>query len=1240
LPLQQPHAPFQLEQNGDAQTPESETVAAKNTADTEKPERGGVATLAERGKTVTPPSKPASKPPRKAKSKTAHPALLKAKRPQARRDSKQHSAGLHTDAKQAAVTHVSQHSAPTPQAFKAQSGAQDIQLKRPDLSGADAKERAKIERELKQSQAHAGQFMTSMRARQKRLEGLGATLPIGIKKAARAAVAQAQSAGRQQRAAVNTRIAGLIAAAKQHAASAIGQIAEKANAAKAAVPRVTQTLTQQLETAKQDALTQAEAKREPQRAVIETAYEGKRSAFLQTGQEVGDQAPPKADVKAQEYLARPTPEDQDSWHFMGVREKDQNKARADAAHQVGDSYAKGFPEQAGQQLDKLKAGSEENFGVQHDFDQLEELVFRPFRTSADDVQKGGLDALKTSETQALHSIDDAKTQFTQSLHARLTATLSQLNQQRGSLTQIIDSLTAQNVAQINTQGDQSIERINTTLRTLSQGVERAMSGVQQKLRTQGAPKPKELQRVLRAIEKQVETTLGTQIKGMQQSAAQTQKQLHTTAAQGAARVKQTASSGLVGAKNTEAQLITAAAGIIAAAAQSFQAAEKNHQTGAQKHVDASKDTYTKMLGGVDKVLEATPAELEKKLEAALASLKGGLEQSLANDMMGVINTEAEKAAAQVPPRWKGLLKILLVIAVLIVVALIAGPAVIAAAGTLLGSGLLGAIVGGAILGAVSGAVIQMGNNLIDEKPLMEGVGKAMLTGAVAGAAGGFLGAGVGALTSGITSTGVRIAVGTTLDVGVGLVSGGVGQLAGGESIGQVLDGFKPDRLLETLSSPDQLIGMAMSIAAHKSVPGSVKVHAEGAEPPKLNFMERTQQKYAGVGEKFAFKAADVTGLKTANVRSTTSPRLESTEAKVNGYNQRRTQAEFGEGVHPNDRKIHIEEAKTARADNSDLVKIKEKLFGSDREFTPGTKGYDLNAEATKHQKMADWRFEEAQRQKAKGNTAEYERLIQEAHDLQGAAHDYQELARDPKYQNEPGDGEIAGGKRTYDNHDEIKDLVGRGKPFDKTKLPDGYTTFELEGGRKIAARLTPEGTIDLKHGVLLVNEKGLVSVSPQNRVSYDYIKIYENNPNARPGISFGKDGYTVHHMIADKVASQHALTVKAMELYGFHVDQFGNYAAMPMKEQFFKLDGTEVGHWSSHPEFDITVEAGLSKIQTDLEAIYGPISGWSTHTQKAKIAAQLKQEITNLQTNTFEKIKNGQIPMTDEGTSGGFGRIH
>lgn len=956
LPGQHAHQPFSLE----PLPPATELGDREPQADRGLQERGGVTTEAKRAETLHATAPKATRSAPRAKAQTQAPKIQKPVRRASEQLPALQPSAARTNAEPTAPGFTAEKppAAAKPSSRKPGANSAEVQLKRPDLKGADATQRAQIERELKQSQTHAAQFMQGMRARQTRLERLRSSLPTNIRNATRSAVTSTQAAGRQQRAAVTARIAQLIAQASATAASTERQINSRAAAAKAAVPRITQTLSQQMKTAHGDALTQAEAKREPQRAVIDRAYEGKRGAFQAGGEAIGAKALPKADVKAQAYLARPTPADQDGLLYMGVRESDRNKARADAAHQVGASYATGLPEEAAKQLDKLKSGSEEGFGVEHDFGQLEELIFKPFRTSADDVQKNGLDALKTSETQALQGIEQAKAQFTQSLQARLQSTLAQLNAERGSLTQVIDHLTARNVAQISTQGNASVERVNTTLRTLAQGVDRAMSGVQGKLKTQGAPKPKDLQRVLRAIEKQVETALGTQIKGVQQSTTQTQKQLETLSAQGAARLGQTASSGLAKARSTEAQLIQAAAGLIAAATQSFQALEQSHQTGAQKHLQSTQASYKQMLGGVDQIISATPAELDKKLSAALESMKAGLEQSL-ESMNGVIEKNAEDAASKVPPRWKGLLKILLVIAVLIVVALVLGPAVIAAAGTLLGSGLLGAIVGGAILGAVSGAVIQMGSNVIDEKPIMEGVAKAALTGAVAGAVGGFLGAGVGALTSGITSTGARIAVGGTLDVGVGLVSGGVGQLAGGDSIGQVLEGFKPDRLLETLSSPDQLIGMAMSIASHKSLPPGSRVHVDGVDAPRLNLMERTQARFAGAGENFGFKVADVTGLKTANVRTNVNPELRPNQQEVSGYSQGRVKLEVSANVNPRDVRIHEEVARQVRADNSRLTQLKENVFGSNRETPINSRKYELEFEASKHNKMAEWREAEA-----------------------------------------------------------------------------------------------------------------------------------------------------------------------------------------------------------------------------------------------------------------------------------------
>ncbi len=986
LPRQRPELKTQFDLEKSPDTPD---------AVQQPDERGGVHTEVKRGKTVRPPSVKGTVPTRRPRTKPEASKLKSAKHTAK-------SSAKHGKTKTAPTKHPATTLEPpklglrsparrTPNAFSADLKPGQITLKRPPLEGVKERDRQQIEKELKRSQDIANGFMGRMGGRKLHLETLGAKLPTGIRKAAKSATDRIQKAGQQQRAAVNTRITQLIGHARAQANSSVAQVTSKANSSKAAIKRLSQTLQQQLKDQHQQTLKALEAKRNPQREVIATTYEGKRGDFEAAGTAVGAKAPPKGDAKAQEYLARPTPEDQDSWLFMGVREKDQNKARADAAHQVGDSYAKGFPEEALKQFDKMKSGGEEGYGVEHDFNQLEELIFHPFRDQADTLQNSTLDALKTSETQALESVSQSQQQFTQSIQQRLQSTLEQLGNQRGSLTQTIDSLTQKRSAGVNQQADASIEKLNAQLRTLAQGLQTTMDGVGAKLRGQQAPKPQELQKVLKRIEQQVDAAIKKQTAALQRGAQTSAKQLGQQATQATQQINQTAQDGLRGAQNSEAQLIQAVLGFAQTAAQTFAQLEQAHQQGAQKHLDSAKGAYTQMLAGADEALGHVPGELQKKLDAAITSLTAGLEQSLAG-LDGIISTEAEKAAAQVPPRWKGLLKILLVIAVLIVVALIAGPAVIAAASTLLGSGLLGAIVGGAILGAASGAVIQMGNNAIDGKPIFEGVGKAMLTGAVSGAVGGFLGAGVGALTSGITSTGVRIAVGTTLDAGVGLVAGGVGELAGGASLTQVLEGFKPDKLLETLSSPDQLIGMAMSIAAHKSVPHGSQVHVEGAETPKLNFMERTQQKYAGVGEKFAFKAADVTGLKTANVRTNVNPEMHGENQRVSGFEQAKTRLEISADAHPNDIKVHQEVAKQVRSDNSGLNQIKEKVFGSNRETPLNSRKYELELETQKHEKMAAWREKEAL--KLPEGSPERSKLLSDAAELRNQASEYKRQANE------------------------------------------------------------------------------------------------------------------------------------------------------------------------------------------------------------------------------------------------------
>jgi hypothetical protein len=113
-----------------------------------------------------------------------------------------------------------------------------------------------------------------------------------------------------------------------------------------------------------------------------------------------------------------------------------------------------------------------------------------------------------------------------------------------------------------------------------------------------------------------------------------------------------------------------------------------------------------------------------------------------------------------------------------------------------------------------------------------------------------------------------------------------------------------------------------------------------------------------------------------------------------------------------------------------------------------------------------------------------------------------------------------------------------------------------------------------------------------------------------------------------------------MLLNGYSVDNFGNYSAMPMQQLFRQQQGTAVGHWSGHKDYDGEVNVSLADIQRRLQAKYSaPVTSWEGHPRRAEIAAELDAEIRALQSSKVEDIENGNVPMKDLGMPGGMGRI-
>src|SRR5207302_3150575 len=150
------------------------------------------------------------------------------------------------------------------------------------------------------------------------------------------------------------------------------------------------------------------------------------------------------------------------------------------------------------------------------------------------------------------------------------------------------------------------------------------------------------------------------------------------------------------------------------------------------------NTFQKIFGGMRKGCGDTVADSQKSLKQAAGDLEKNLRQSR-QGLECQITKEADEAASLEAPAWKMLIAILLIIIVIVIV--IAVTVLTAGAGL----GLIGVLVLGAVVGGVTSGLIAIATNLWNNQPWHEGAGKAILIGAITGAAGCALGMGIGSV---------------------------------------------------------------------------------------------------------------------------------------------------------------------------------------------------------------------------------------------------------------------------------------------------------------------------------------------------------------------------------------------------------------------------------------------------------------------------------------------------------------
>lgn len=635
-----------------------------------------------------------------------------------------------------------------------------------------AADQERLEQHRVSASAFASQFLSTAAGRVQSITQLGQTLGPRIDAATQTARATIQSGIGQRQAALKTEIAGLINQAQTQGDSAQAQVQSQFQSTTTAIDQTTTAARTQIEAERNTALTQIEAQATAQTRAIDTQYAQADQSYRAAGPTVGEEAMGLARQRQQGYLSQRIFRD-DSLLDGNLTDR-RMEAKAQAAIQVGEAYQGGFAQEANTQADQAQAGKAKDL-------EAVQAVAQQSQQAVDQHHQATLHSLETAQTQATTQAQQTQISLSQTIQQAVQSTLQRISQQEAAQGQLITGFGQRQIKALDRDAQTAKASLQGGIDQAAASLQGVLEQVQSALQGLEAPDLEALGLILGELEAQVQTA---------EASVQTQSEQGISAtAQGIAQGGQQASGalqtltqqGIQEASATGEGLSTTLSDLVQAAIQGFAQLQSSHSGMVAQTQGTASAGFDQIAQGTQTAYDQLSQALASGIEQSVAALQEGLRGELGR-VEATIQEEAEKAAAQVQPRWKGILKIVLVIAVIVVVALVIGPAVIGAVGAAAGAlgasagaaSAIGAIAGGAIVGAASGAVIQMGNNLIDGRDLMEGVGQAAVVGAIGGAlggAGGVLGNSLGAagqLGSGMTQSMMKFGIDTAFDVAGGI----------------------------------------------------------------------------------------------------------------------------------------------------------------------------------------------------------------------------------------------------------------------------------------------------------------------------------------------------------------------------------------------------------------------------------------------------------------------------------------
>ncbi|MBD2609889.1 DUF4157 domain-containing protein [Nostoc punctiforme FACHB-252] len=629
-------------------------------------------------------------------------------------------------------------------------------------------------------------FLAEAALRVQAITQLGQGIEAGIQGATENAKAAVMVAVEQQKAAVTAQIAQQRQQVQSEAQATIAQIETQYQATAATTSQTAATERQKVAAEHTTSVQKVDETESNQLAKIEEFYTQAKEKYRAAGVKVGDEAIAFGEQKAAEWEAQITGKDDSFWD--GPLTDNRLKARAKAAREVAKQYKEGLVAEGNKQADAVEQGKPKDIEGIHN-------IANQSRQQLQTLQQQTLENLNSVEQQVLTQLADAQTQLTQTANQTLQSTLQTLDQQQTAQLQLLSVYGNGQVSAIERDAQKAIASIQDGINQAAASLQTAIQDTQAQLQGMPAPNPQELSATLAEILAQFDTSVAKVQEQTEQGITASQEGIAQGGQQAVTAVNGIAQSGLEESAAVSQEAKTSLTNVNQGATDTFNQIQQAFTTTVTNTTQAALTGFGQVTQGMQSAFDQSNQNMDTNFQKSVNDLEEGLRGLIQGDKQpnldSYIQKYAQEAADKEQPRWKTVLKVLLVIAV-IVVAIIVAPAVIGAVGALAGAlgagaalaGGIGAVVGGAIVGAVAGAVIQIGNNAIDGKNLLDGVGKAALAGAIGGAlggAGGLLGnalAQAGRLGAGLTQSFLKFGIDVAFDIAGGIF----GNLATGEPI--------------------------------------------------------------------------------------------------------------------------------------------------------------------------------------------------------------------------------------------------------------------------------------------------------------------------------------------------------------------------------------------------------------------------------------------------------------------------